>query len=130
MSLHNAQVRITLNDWRHFITFSLSNCLKSTPEHQIELQSKPNRETQYIMNVYSRYFNDPHKFNHKSLTGFANHFLYHRCALGISHYELDIQPEQLQAFLKNPVLKVAAEQGYLTFILKNPVSSSRILTFN
>jgi hypothetical protein len=71
------------------------------------------------MNLYTRYFDNPHRLNKKTVEGIINHFLYHRCALGLSHYELNIQKEQIPYFMQNPIIAEAARAGWITFIIKN-----------
>jgi hypothetical protein len=107
----NVTANIYINDWRHYTVFPMSYC--------VEAPLVENEVPYYIMNVYTRYFDDPHNMNKMTTNGIANHFLYHRCALHLSQYELNIQREQLPYFLKHPVLAEAARLGHLVFIIKN-----------
>lgn len=110
---NNGTVSIYIEDWMHYISFSMHDCTKSKPEFK-------STETKYVMNIYTRYFDDPHKLNTRAVDGIAKHFLYHRCALGLSNYEINIQKEQIPYFMKNPVIADAARSGWITFIIKNP----------
>jgi hypothetical protein len=110
--LHNSTVNIYVDDWMHYISFSMSDCVKSRAEHKTP-------QTKYIMNVYTRYFEDPHKLNRNAVDGLAKHFLYHRCALGLSNYEINIQKEQIPYFMENSIIAEAARSGWITFIIKN-----------
>jgi hypothetical protein len=117
---YNSTVHITINDWMHYTIFIMSDCLPEYPKFL------PTEEPKYIMNVFTQYFDNPHKLNKKAATGIANHFLYHRCALHLSHYEINVQREQVQYFMKNPVIAYAATNGWLTFIIKNSYLSAPI----
>lgn len=108
----NATAHIYVEDWNHYTIFPLSQCIAPPTAEQ-------NKELKYVMTVYTRYFDNPHRLNKKATQGIANHFLYHRCALHLSHYELSVQAEQIPYFMKHPVLAEAAKQGYLTFYTKN-----------
>lgn len=123
----NGTVNIYINNWMHYTVFSLSNCIQS--QQQIaspgDASSNSHANTaakgppKYIMNLYTRYFDNPHKLNKKTIDAITNHFLYHRCALGLTHYELNIQKEQIPYFMQNPIIAEAARAGWITFIIKN-----------
>ena len=106
----NGTAHIFINDWMHYTLFPLSDCTKLKPQGP---------ETKYVMNLYTRYFDNPHSLNKKAADGIAKHYLYHRCALRLSHYEINVQKEQVQYFMKHPVLAEAARAGFITFIIKN-----------
>lgn len=110
---NNATVNIYIEDWMHYIPFSLQDCTKFRPESKLP-------ETKYVMNMYTRYFDNPHKLDTRAIDAIAKHYLYHRCALGLSNYEINLQKEQIPYFMKNPVIAEGARSGLITFILKNP----------
>lgn len=132
----NGTVNIYIEDWMHYTVFSLSNCIQSesyinTHDTSTTSESPHNSDfvattPKYIMNLYTRYFDNPHRLNKKTVDGIINHFLYHRCALGLTHYELNIQKEQIPYFMQNPIIADAARNGWITFIIKNAAVPSPI----
>mmetsp|Transcript_5723 Transcript_5723/g.7941 ORF Transcript_5723/g.7941 Transcript_5723/m.7941 type:complete len:446 (+) Transcript_5723:46-1383(+) len=116
----NSEIIISVEGWLRYTSFSLSKCTKSLPQPA---------EPEYLMHVHTYDHPKSIKLNKLYPSGIAHHLVYHRCALNVTKYELIIQPEHLQRYLRNPHLAKFAQQGWLKFVLKSDHPSRMNLPF-
>ena len=110
----HSYINIHINDWGHFSRFFISDCQRSKTQQQQQPAPK------YIVNIYTKYYYpDPSNgYNMKYVEGVANQVKYYRCALPLHRYEIIIQKNLIEVFLKNSYLAVAASNGLINFIIK------------
>lgn len=108
----NHKVDIQVVGFRHYTRFRVSNCVK-----------KPavSAETKYLMHIHLRDYSVKHEYQKSIIDGIAYHMAYHRCALNLDKYEVVIQEEHLQQYLANSRIAHAVKQGWIRFIIRNPV---------
>lgn len=110
-------VQITVADWKHFASFPLSQCIPGNGNLK-QYVSKPPK---YVMSVYlmedSSLQLDPAVQSHLAHS-VSNHMNYHKCVLNISSYEIVLERHQVVHLMNNPILRHAAENGFLTFLTK------------
>ena len=104
-------INIHINDWSHFTRFQLSDCQRSNKRHQ---------SLKYIVNTYTKfYYPDPSKgYSQKYIEGVANQLRYYRCAIPLHRFELIMQKNLVEVFLKNAYFAEAASAGLVNFIIK------------
>ena len=101
---------VYIDNWRHYTTFQMWNCIPSPSEHRPDANlntatttttsttttgntndnSRSNKR-RYIMSIYTRYFENTNRFNRLALTAISNHYLYHYCALDLTYYEISVR---------------------------------------
>jgi hypothetical protein len=135
-------VDITIDGFQHFTRVHVGKCVtlsvdeKNQPVVESGDSNNNNRppnggkavvnannraHTQYLMHIHLREFRNASSLNTKAITGVAKHMMYHRCALKLDKYEITIQPSQVELFMKNEEIAYAVKQGWMTFILRNPI---------
>lgn len=110
-------VQITVAEWQHFASFPVSLCVSGN-ENSKQFVSKPPK---YVMSVYlmedSSLQLDPANQWHLAHS-LENHMNYHKCTLNISSYEIVLERTQVVHLMNNHILRQAAENGFLTFLIK------------
>ena len=106
-------IDIEMKGFRHYTRFKVANCAKKKPRTE---------ETKYIMHIHLRDFSKPSEFRPAIIDGVANHMAYHRCALNLHKYEVVIQREHLNVYLQNEKIAHAVQQGWITFVIRNPIN--------
>lgn len=107
---HN--IDIEMKGFKHYTRFKVSNCEKKKPVSPV---------TKYVMHIHLRDFSKISSFRPGVIDGVANHMAYHRCAFKLDKYEVVIQKEHLNAYLQNEKIAHAVKQGWITFLIRNPV---------
>ena len=99
---------IYIDNWRHYTTFQMWNCIPSPlhrPNTNLNTPTTATTSTntndnssgsrsskrKYIMSIYTRYFENTNRFNRLALTAISNHYLYHYCALDLTYYEISVR---------------------------------------
>lgn len=108
-------IDIKMKGFKHYTRFKVSNCVKEKP---VSAQRK------YIMHIHLRDFSNLTAFRPSVIEGVANHMAYHRCALKLDKYEVAIQREHLKFYLQNKKIAHAVKEGWITFLIRNPVIPS------
>lgn len=109
-------VKIEMKGFRHFTRFKVSNCVKKKPVAT---------STKSIMHIHLREYTSS-TFNPMIIDGIANHMAYHRCALKLDKYEVVIQQEHLGSYLQHPKIAYAVREGWITFLVRNPIIPSPV----
>ena len=103
-------VNIHISDWSQFARFHVSDCLP--PKRQQSLK--------YVVTAFTKFFypEPVTNYNMKYIEGVANQLKYHRCALPLHRYEIIIQKNLVEHFLKNSYIAEAASNGLVNFIIQ------------
>ena len=131
-------VDITIDGFQHFTRFHVGKCVnlpfdeQNQPLGSLDVNRPPNSGkpvvgphnrayTKYLMHIHLREFRNASTLNTKAINGVAKHMMYHRCALKLDKYEITIQSSQVELFMKNEEIAYAVKQGWMNFIIRNPI---------
>jgi hypothetical protein len=110
---HTGEISISVLGWLHYARFPINECSRELINDDITAP------IQYIINTYTKDQGSGLSTNVPAMVhAIANHLLFHKCSLNISHYEVAVAREHIPYFLNNSQLATFASSGFLTFLVK------------